>query len=89
MHRRMSVSGVVSVRTVAVVLGLLTFLPPMAKAEALPEPGPEDGGLRLRLVVKPRAKHDKEGFDVRIDGVNTSDRAIRCAADGQARTPAT
>jgi hypothetical protein len=41
-----------------------------------PEPGPEDGGLRLRLVVGPRATAGKEGFEVRLDLMNVSERAV-------------
>lgn len=38
------------------------------------EPGPESGGLRLRLTIEPREK--VEGFEVRIDLVNVSARPI-------------
>lgn len=41
-----------------------------------PQPGPEDGGLRLRLVVAPSEAVDSPGYDVRIDVLNTSDRPI-------------
>lgn len=47
---------------------------------ALPEPGPEDGGLRLRLVAVPRNDEGKEGYDVRVDLLNVSKRAIMLRA---------
>src|SRR5216110_3541184 len=47
---------------------------------ALPEPGPEDGGLRLRLQVAPRADSGKEGYDVRLDLLNISQRPITLRA---------
>ena len=51
----------------------------MGKA-TLPEPGPEDGGLRLRLAVAPRAEAGKEGYDVRLDLLNQSRRPITLRA---------
>ena len=65
------------------VLTLLIFVtlnPLRAETAALPEPGPEDGGLRLRLVVAPRTEAGKEGYDVRVDLLNTSERAITLRA---------
>jgi hypothetical protein len=52
-----------------------------AKAK-LPEPGPEDGGLRLRLSVAPRQANPgtAEGYDVRLDLVNCSPRPITLRA---------
>jgi hypothetical protein len=41
-----------------------------------PEPGPEDGGLRLRLLVSPKPEGGREGYDVRIDLVNVSPKPI-------------
>jgi hypothetical protein len=46
----------------------------------LPEPGPEDGGLRMRLMVAPRTDTSKGGYDVRVDLLNTSERAITLRA---------
>ena len=56
-------------------LGMLTLLQALSVAADL-EPGPENGGLRLRLVVTPKAEQDGEAFDVRVDLVNTSQRDI-------------
>lgn len=61
---------------VAAVLGTLALMLPAVQAAADPEPGPEDGGLRLRLVATPRTEENKEGFDVRVDLVNVSQRTI-------------
>jgi hypothetical protein len=61
------------------LLGLLILFPTTAKADEAPEPGPEDGGLRLRLVVKPRADA-KEGYDVRLEVLNVSDRPVTLRA---------
>jgi hypothetical protein len=44
------------------------------------EPGPEDGGLRLRLAVAPRAGEGKEGYEVRLDLLNTSRRPVTLRA---------
>src|SRR4051794_32856818 len=45
-----------------------------------PEAGPEDGGMRLRLVVTPRADAGKEGYDVKIDLLNVSRQPITVKA---------
>ena len=47
-----------------------------ANAAEDPQPGPEDGGMRLRLVVAPREAEGGEGYDVRINVLNTSEHAI-------------
>jgi hypothetical protein len=47
-----------------------------APAVAAAEPGPENGGLRMRLVVTPNPKAGAEGYDVRLDLLNVSDHAI-------------
>ena len=52
---------------------------PLAEPTA-PEPGPENGGLRLRLVVSPRAD-SKEGYDVRVDVLNATDRPVTVRAN--------
>src|SRR5437763_11871212 len=65
------------------ILTLIILVAPLMRAaetSALPEPGPEDGGLRMRLVVVPRIETHKEGYDVRVDLLNTSERAITLRA---------
>ena len=37
----------------------------------MPQPGPEAGGVRLRLVVS-----DREGFDVRLELVNEGKQEV-------------
>jgi hypothetical protein len=61
-----------------------------ATAIAVSEPGAENGGLRLRLAVKPLSNSDKEradkehvdkeGFDVRLELVNVSPEDITLQA---------
>ena len=59
---------------------LLLALPLFAKDPvALPEPGPEAGGLRLRLVAAPR--EGREGFEVRVDVVNVTEHTITLRAE--------
>jgi hypothetical protein len=67
--------GRLALRLIASVVCLLALRAPAAVA-ADPEPGPEHGGLRLRLVVMPRAAKEGEGFEVRVDLVNTSEQTI-------------
>ena len=43
---------------------------------ALPEPGPEAAGLRLRLVVAPHPEGGKQGYDVQVDLISVSREAI-------------
>jgi hypothetical protein len=59
---------------------LVTLHPRAAETAVLPEPGPEDGGLRMRLVVVPRTDVSKEGYDVRVELVNTSEQPITLRA---------
>ncbi len=40
------------------------------------EPGPENGGLRLRFAVTPRQETGSSGYNVRIDVLNVSTRDI-------------
>jgi hypothetical protein len=47
-----------------------------AESAALPEPGPEEGGMRLRLIAAPRTEPGREGYDVRLDVLNASQRPI-------------
>jgi hypothetical protein len=44
------------------------------------EPGPEEGGLRLRLVVTPRPEGGKEGYEVRLALLNTTSQDITLQA---------
>jgi hypothetical protein len=44
------------------------------------EPGPEEGGLRLRLAVTPRTAGDTEGYEVRVDVINFSAQAVTLRA---------
>jgi hypothetical protein len=64
---------------ILILLGLLPLIPGTAAAES-PEPGPEGGGLRLRLAVKPRAGVAKDGYEVRLDLINASERAVTLRA---------
>ena len=48
---------------------------------ALPEPGPESGGLRMRLVVAPRTDAGAEGYDVRLELINVSGQATILRSD--------
>jgi hypothetical protein len=59
----------------SVIVGVLLSAPIGTAATDI-EPGAEDGGLRLRLAVVPRSRPGKEGFDVRIDIINSSRRTI-------------
>ena len=65
---------------ILIVLGLLPLLSDTAPAAESPEPGPENGGLRLRLVVKPRADVANDGYKVRLDVINASERAVTLRA---------
>ncbi len=47
---------------------------------APPEPGPEAGGLRLRLIVTPKPNDKGEGYDVRLDLLNVSPEAVSLRA---------
>ena len=60
------------------VLAASNVRPPAESAA--PEPGPENDGLRLRLVVAPRAD-SKEGYDVRVDLLNVTKHAITVRAN--------
>ena len=51
-----------------------------AENTALPEPGPENGGLRMRLMVVPRTGTTNEGNEVRVDLLNTTEHAIHLRA---------
>jgi len=65
------------------ILALLILVTPYLRAAetaALPEPGPEDGGLRMRLAVTPRSDMTNDGYEVRVDLLNVSDHAITLLA---------
>lgn len=69
-------------KTVLSTLALLiVVISPMRATEpaALPDYGPQDGGLCMRLVVAPQPDPSEEGFEVRVDLLNTSqrDRTLR------------
>jgi hypothetical protein len=61
-------------KLLALSLSFLTASP--AFCDLKDEPGPENGGLRLRLAVEPRIDAKKEGYRVRIDLINVSARTI-------------
>ena len=65
---------------ICTLLILVTLHVRAADNAAQPEPGPEDGGLRMRLEVAPRTDTVKEGYDVRVDLLNTSERSITLRA---------
>ena len=59
------------------LISVLTLLPPCGLAEpALPEPGPESGGLRLRLLVTTHPEGEKEGYEVQVDLINFTAESI-------------
>ncbi len=73
--------SVMKIRLFMVTFFVLAALRMSALAEAaLPEPGPEAGGLRLRLVIAPRIEAGQEGYAVRVEAVNVAKRAITLRA---------
>ena len=54
---------------------------PLHAADALPEPGPENKGMRLRFTVKPEGAGTNEGYRVRLELINTTDQPVPLAAD--------
>ena len=52
---------------------------PAARSADAPQPGPEEGGLCLRLIVKP-VEGEAAGFDVQLDLLNVSKKAITLRA---------
>ncbi len=61
---------------------VLTLLTLRGLAEStLPEPGPEAGGLRLRLSVTPSPQGGNEGYDVKIDLISVSRESIPLRAN--------
>jgi hypothetical protein len=69
--------------TILTLLTCVTLLGWAAETATPAEPGPEDGGLRMRLVVAPRTDAGKEGYKVRVDVLNASERAITIQAGWQ------
>ncbi|MBI4578813.1 MAG: hypothetical protein HY718_03870, partial [Planctomycetes bacterium] len=70
------------------LLGVLGFLAlwigggaSAAIEQAPPEPGPENGGLRLRLVVETAFQAGQDAHHVRLDLLNVTDRAVTLTAD--------
>jgi len=53
----------------------------IAAEPVLPEAGPENGGLRLRLVVKPWNEEKKSGHEVQVDVLNVSPQMQKLRAD--------
>jgi hypothetical protein len=53
------------------------------KAEPVvrPEPGPEENGLCMRLMVQPMPEPDREGFELQLDLLNKSQKDITLRAD--------
>jgi len=70
------------------LIGLLSLNPGGALAADAPEPGPENGGLRMRLIVTPRPDAGKEGYDVKIDLLNVSDHPITLKAQWRSESDA-
>ena len=52
-----------------------------AQEQSLPEAGPENSGLRLRIQVTPRQTKAGDEFDVRLDLVNVKDEPVTVFAD--------
>ena len=66
----------------ACIGGLLVLFAFLVQAEeALPDPGPENGGMRLRLVVRPESLTTNEAYHVRLDLLNVSEKPITLVAD--------
>jgi len=68
--RILSIAAFVSVAATANVCG----------GAALPDRGPENEGLRLRLVITPTGGTGKEGYDVRIEVLNVSEQDLTLRA---------
>jgi hypothetical protein len=68
-------------KPILVALALATLnLSAAVEKTPMPEPGPEDAGLRLRLTVAPRDDTTDEGYNVRVDVLNAADRAVTLQA---------
>ncbi len=64
-------------RPLLVLLALISLAVP---GLAQPDPGPENGGLQLRFVLLPVSE---EGFEVRLDLINATNRDIVLRAGWQ------
>jgi len=53
----------------------------IAAEPVLPEPGAENDGMRMRLVVRNWSEGDKSGHEVRVDVLNVSPQARKLQAD--------
>ena len=62
-------------------LFLFTWFAMNCLAESLPEPGPENCGLRMRLVITPDTTNGAHGFEVRVDIINSTKYQIELATD--------
>jgi hypothetical protein len=60
---------------------LLLFCAGPLRAAELVEPGPEDGGMRLRLVVNPLGAGSNQAFRVRAELINVTNHPVRLVAD--------
>jgi hypothetical protein len=63
-------------------LGIVGFHLVLAGAEAnLPEPGPENVGLRLRFIVVPERSGTNDTYQARFDLINVTNKPITLIAD--------
>jgi hypothetical protein len=67
--------------SVVCLLAMVGSLIAQARAESLPEPGPENAGLRLRLRVDTAGQGSNETFHARLDLINTTAQPVRLRAD--------
>lgn len=63
------------------LLGAALCLGEDIETEASPQPGPANGGLRLRLVVDTEREAQEDVFHVRVDLTNVTDKPIIVSAD--------
>ena len=65
----------------SLLVALIAFTTtPFAPAAELPEAGPQNGGLRLRLVVADSPPRTPLGYDVRLEVLNVTSRPITLRA---------
>jgi hypothetical protein len=81
MRRPLRVLSIVSFALL--VLGSLGI----AKDESPIEAGPENGGIRLRFVVRSLPRSGEEGFDVRLDLINTTEKPITLLTGWESTEP--
>ena len=71
-------------RSAAFALGCLGLSVFFALAQRpLPEPGPENSGMRIRLVVNPGTGGTNETYHVRLDLINVTNKPIRLMGNWQ------